>query len=175
MRFADNGDGTATISGTPSHRAVGVYPLTLTAKNKNGTATQAFTLTVTRAPAIQKIPATTAGVGVPLHLAVRATGYPVPALAESGPLPVGLSFTDSGNGTTTIAGTAADGSGGALLRCGIPRQRPRMIRMLCGSDRGCEAVKGDPEPVAGRDVGGDLVAAAAQVLDEGMTGGQDPR
>ena len=42
------------------------------------------------------------------------------------------------------------------------------------SEGGCEAVKGDPEPVAGRDVGGDLVAAA-DVLDEGMTGGQDPR
>jgi len=50
-----------------------------------------------------------------------------------------------------------------------------MVRMLCGSEGGCEAVKGDPEPVAGRDVGGDLVVAAAQVLDEGMTGGQDPR
>jgi len=50
-----------------------------------------------------------------------------------------------------------------------------MIRMLCGSDRGCEAVKGDPKPVAGTDVGGDLVVAAAHVLDEGMTGGQDPR
>jgi hypothetical protein len=45
-----------------------------------------------------------------------------------------------------------------------------MIRMRCGSDGGCEAVKGDPEPVAGRDVGRDLVVAAAQVLDEGMTG-----
>ena len=47
--------------------------------------------------------------------------------------------------------------------------------MLCGSDGGCEAVKGDPEPVAGRDVGDDLVVAAAQVLDEGMTGGQESR
>ena len=47
--------------------------------------------------------------------------------------------------------------------------------MLCGSDGGCEAVKGDPEPVAGRGVGDDLVVAAAQVLDEGMTGGQESR
>jgi len=50
-----------------------------------------------------------------------------------------------------------------------------MIRMLCGPDGGGEVVKGDPEPVAGRDVGGDLVVGAAHVLDEGMTGGQDPR
>ncbi len=49
IRFADNGDGTATISGTPEKAAAGVYPLTLTARNKYGTATQAFTLTITKA------------------------------------------------------------------------------------------------------------------------------
>jgi len=112
VRFADNSDGTATISGTPAHAAAGAYPLTLTARNKNGTASQAFTLTVTRAPAIRKIPTTRARVGVPLKLTVRATGYPSPALAESGPLPAGLKFTDNGNGTALIAGTPAAGSGG---------------------------------------------------------------
>jgi YVTN family beta-propeller protein len=56
VRFTANGDGTATISGTPRRAAAGPYRLTLTARNKNGTATQAFTLTVTRAPAIRKIP-----------------------------------------------------------------------------------------------------------------------
>ena len=112
VRFTDNGDGTATISGTPRNAAAGVYPLTLTARNKYGTATQAFTLTVTRAPAIQKIPTITARVGAALRLTIRATGYPAPALAESGPLPGGLTFTDNGNGTATIAGTLAASSGG---------------------------------------------------------------
>ena len=46
------------------------------------------------------------------------------------------------------------------MRCAIRGQRRRMILMLCGSEGGCEAVKGDAEPVAGRDVGGDLVVAA---------------
>ena len=41
-----------------------------------------------------------------------ATGYPAPALAESGALPDGLSFTDNGNGTAAIAGTPAGGSSG---------------------------------------------------------------
>ena len=45
VRFSDNKDGTATISGTPVRTAAGVYPLTLTARNKYGAATQAFTLT----------------------------------------------------------------------------------------------------------------------------------
>ena len=89
-----------------------MYPLTLTARNKNGTATQAFTLTVTRAPAIRKIWTIRVRVGAALRLTVRATGYPAPSLAESGPLPGGLSFTDNGDGTAVVAGTPAAGSGG---------------------------------------------------------------
>ena len=112
VRFADSGGGTATISGTPAKTAAGVYRLTLTARNKNGTATQAFTLTVTRAPALPKIRTIRARVGAALHWTIRATGYPPPALAESGPLPRGLTFTDNGNGTATIAGTPAAGSRG---------------------------------------------------------------
>jgi PKD repeat protein len=113
VRFADKSDGTATISGTPASSAAGVYPLTLTARNKTGTATQAFTLTVTRVPAIRQIRATRARVGVALRLTIQATGYLPPSLAESGPLPAGLSFTDNGNGTAVIAGTPAAGSSGS--------------------------------------------------------------
>ena len=89
-----------------------MYPLTLTARNKNGTATQAFTLTVTRAPALPRIRTIRARAGAALHRIIRATGYPAPALAESGPLPRGLTFTDKGNGTAVIAGTPAAGSRG---------------------------------------------------------------
>jgi len=67
---------------------------------------------VTRAPDIRKIRTIKASVGAALSLTVRATGYPAPALAESGPLPGGLSFTDNGNGTAVIAGTPAAESGG---------------------------------------------------------------
>jgi YVTN family beta-propeller protein len=112
VRLTDNGDGSATISGTPPKAAAGRYPLTLTASNANGTATQAFTLTITRPPAITKIPTIRATQGTHLSRTVRATGYPPPALAESGPLPTGLSFTDEGNGTAVIAGTPAAGSAG---------------------------------------------------------------
>ena len=112
VKFTRDSNGTATISGTPSGMAAGVYPLTLTARNPTGTATQAFTLTITRAPRIQKIPAANAKVGVPLHLTITTTGYPAPALIESGPLPARLSFTDHGNGTAAITGTPAPGSNG---------------------------------------------------------------
>ena len=95
VRFADNGHGTATISGTPRKAAAGVYPLTLTARNKYGTATQAFTLTITRAPDIRKIPTIRAEIGAALRLTVRAIGYLPPALAETGLLPDGLTFADA--------------------------------------------------------------------------------
>ena len=106
VTFADNGDGSATISGTPAKSAIGVYTLTLTAKSFAGTATQTFTLTITKAPVIKKIPTTTASVGAALSLTITASGSPAPALTESGSLPEGVTFTDNGNGTATIAGTA---------------------------------------------------------------------
>ena len=113
VHFADNGDGTATISGTPAGTALGPYTVTLTAKNKAGTATQSFTLTIWKAPAIAKIPATTATIGTPMHLAITATGYATPVLTESGTLPSGLSFTSTGNGHAAISGTPAAGTAGS--------------------------------------------------------------
>ena len=43
------------------------------------------------------------------------------------------------------------------------------------SDCQCEVVEGVPEPVVVVDVGGDVVVAAAHILHEGMTGGEDLR
>lgn len=51
--FHDNGDGTATLSGTPASGTAGGYDLTLTATSSLGEDDQAFTLTVGKAtPAI---------------------------------------------------------------------------------------------------------------------------
>jgi hypothetical protein len=46
VSFQDNGDGTATLSGTPAMGTAGNYPFTITASNGIGTNTQSFTLTV---------------------------------------------------------------------------------------------------------------------------------
>jgi len=115
VKFTRDGNGTATISGTLSGTAAGPYPLTLTARNTTGTATQAFILTITKAPRIKKIPKMTAKIGVPVHRTITTTGYPAPALTQSGPLPAGLSFTDQGNGTAAITGTPAPGTRGRYL------------------------------------------------------------
>ncbi len=51
MTFHDNGDGTASLSGTPTHGSGGKYSITVTASNEVGNdATQSFTLTVNEAP-----------------------------------------------------------------------------------------------------------------------------
>jgi hypothetical protein len=95
--------GTATISGTPT--AGGVFTLKITAKNNAGTSTaQTFTLTVSQAPKITSAATTTATVGTALSFTVKTSGYPAPAITESGALPGGVTFTDA-NGTATIAGT----------------------------------------------------------------------
>jgi hypothetical protein len=111
VKFTDNADGTATLAGTPTGRSQGVYPLTFYA-NGGGFARQSFTLTVNRAPGLRHVGTVHAPIGTAMDQALKATGYPVPSLTESGALPAGLSFTDNGNGTGDIAGTPAPGSGG---------------------------------------------------------------
>ena len=47
VTFTDNGDGTATLAGTPAANSAGVYPLTLTASNGDQPdSVQSFTFTV---------------------------------------------------------------------------------------------------------------------------------
>ncbi|HEX3842707.1 MAG TPA: putative Ig domain-containing protein, partial [Acidimicrobiales bacterium] len=54
VTFHDNGNGTATLSGTPGAGTAGTYPITITASNGiSPDANQSFTLTVNPAPATQ--------------------------------------------------------------------------------------------------------------------------
>ena len=113
VTFKDNGNGTATIAGTPAAGTAGTYPITITANNGVGTpATQTFTLTVDQAPAITSANSTTFTVGSADTFTVTTTGKPVSALSESGALPSPVTFKDNGNGTSTIAGTPAAGTAG---------------------------------------------------------------
>src|ERR1039457_7637280 len=104
------------------------------------------------------------------------TGRRLPPRFGAGPLPARPPRRDLQAGRSS-AGRRAPGpepSGGTVALChsrAASENDPHALRV----DGGCEAVKGDPEPVAGRDVGGDLVVAAAHVLHEGMTTGQDTR
>jgi hypothetical protein len=105
LSFTNNLNGTATIAGTPTRS--GRYPLVLHATNTAGSATQTLQITVDQAPTVSVRSAKTAKVGHRLHITVRSTGYPKPALTESGTLPSGVTFVDGGNGTGRLSGTPA--------------------------------------------------------------------
>ncbi len=88
VSFTDNGDGTATLSGTPAVGTNGVYSLTITATNGiPPDASQSFTLTVDAAPIITSASGTTFSESQPGTFTVTTTGYPTPALSETGTLP----------------------------------------------------------------------------------------
>jgi outer membrane protein assembly factor BamB len=109
VTFTDNGDGTATVVGTPSAAALGPYPLTFTATNGVGVpAQQAFLLTVGQAPAITSRASATFTVGAAGSFSVQGSGSPTPAFSETGPLPAGVTLSDDG----TLAGTPAPGTDG---------------------------------------------------------------
>lgn len=114
LLYADNGDGTGTISGTPIAGSNGSYALVFTATNGIGAnAVQPFTLTVNLSLAISSVDATTCVVGSACTFTVTTSGVPVPSLVQSGAtLPSTLAFVDNGNGTATLSGTADPGTGG---------------------------------------------------------------
>ncbi len=77
VTLVDNGDGTATLSGTPATGTAGVYSLGLTASNGVGTAAQqTFTLTVHEKPVITSDGSATFDVGEPGSFTVTTTGLP---------------------------------------------------------------------------------------------------
>jgi len=112
VTFIANSDGTATISGTPAAGWNGNYFLTITARNSFGSAQQSYVLTVGQGLAITSANTKTFSVGTASSFTVRATGTPTPTLSLSGTLPAGIAFTNNGNGTATLAGNAAPGTGG---------------------------------------------------------------
>ncbi|HTU88762.1 MAG TPA: putative Ig domain-containing protein, partial [Gemmataceae bacterium] len=115
VTFTDNGDGTAALDGVPADGTKGTYHFSITAGNGVGSDfTQNFTLTVTQAqaPAITSGSSATFTAGQGGSFTVTATGSPTPSLTESGAMPGGVTFTDNGNGTATLAGAPDAGSGG---------------------------------------------------------------
>ncbi len=101
--FTDNGNGTATIGGTPT--ANGTYKLKVHATSTTGRAIQNLTLVINQAPAFTTAATKTVKHGHAVVINVKTTGYPHPAITQVG-LPGGLTLTDNGNGTAKVTGTA---------------------------------------------------------------------
>jgi hypothetical protein len=119
LTFQDNGDGTATIFGTPVDGGVpvgGTYTVDLTAANGIGrNATQVLIVTVLEAPTLGGATSGTFYVGTAHNVVITTSPNSPPntaRLTETGKLPSGLKFTDNGNGTASITGTAAPNTGG---------------------------------------------------------------
>jgi large repetitive protein len=116
MHLVDNGNGTAILSGTPNKNSGGVYEPTIEATFGTGasavTVDQLFTLFVFRTPTIKtrSIPAAT--VNSQYSATIGTKGFPPPLMSESGALPGGVTFTDDGDGSATVAGTPASGTEG---------------------------------------------------------------
>ncbi len=115
LTLTDNGNGTATIAGTPAAGTGGVHSIALTATNGvEPDATQTLDLTVNEAPVVTTLPTAAFAVGSAGSFSVAATpGHPAATtLTATGDLPAGMTFTDNGDGTATVSGTPADGSAG---------------------------------------------------------------
>jgi hypothetical protein len=106
VTFTDNGNGTATLGGTPNPNTGGVYPITITATNGVGSpVTKAFTLTVDQLPVITSASSDVITSGAAMSpFTVTDAGYPFPTLRATG-LPLGLRLTDNLNATATISGS----------------------------------------------------------------------
>jgi len=108
----DNGNGTATIVGTPTAPG-STATITLTASNDPGSATQTLTINVDPAPTFKSSsgsPTFTVGKASSFGVTVNA-GFPSTTTFTVTGLPKGLSAKSSGN-TVTISGTPPAGSTG---------------------------------------------------------------
>ncbi len=115
VSFHDNGNGTATIAGTPTASAQGTYSVTISASNGVGNAaTQTLKLTVAEAPKITTGNRLTVRDGRAVRFIVRTSGNPTPTINATGRLPRGLGLYVGQNGTATLSGTPAAGQRGVF-------------------------------------------------------------
>ena len=107
LSLKDNGNGTATLTGTPN-ASVSNPNITLTFKDALGlTATQAFTISINHAPSFTSTAVTKDNVGSIYTYNITTTD---PDIGDSrtisaSALPSWLTFQDNGNGTATLTGT----------------------------------------------------------------------
>ncbi|MCL4559166.1 MAG: sortase [Chloroflexi bacterium] len=107
LTFVDNGDGTATLSGTPTIGTGGMHTFTITAANAAGSAEQVFTLEIDERPTLTSADRVTFSAEMLNTFTVISHGFPVAALSQTGTLPDGVTFQDNRDGTASLSGTPA--------------------------------------------------------------------
>lgn len=134
LNFHDNGNGTATISGTPTTP----YSTTclvgpgincgIEATNSQGTIYQSFSVNVTSAPMANLVAPYSATfiVGAPNSALLTETGATTPVTWSlisaylDGTIPSWLTLQDNGNGTAYLTGTPPPGSTGSFQLNVVP-------------------------------------------------------
>ncbi len=117
LTFVDNGDGTGTLSGTLVSGTTGTYSLLFEADNSVGVATtQTLTVTIPTAPVFTSGASASwkAGSTVAWTVSATDTDSASPSLSVASGLTgalANLHFVNNGNGTGTLSGTLAGGSG----------------------------------------------------------------
>jgi hypothetical protein len=127
MSFRDNGNGTATISGSTTagsdikrvacQTLNGIVKCTgITASNAQGSVTQDTAVYINAAPHPQlTIPAATFVAGTPNSVQVTTTGATTPVVFHFRPEELSwLNFQDRGNGTGVLSGTPPVGTAGSF-------------------------------------------------------------
>ncbi|HEV3341913.1 MAG TPA: putative Ig domain-containing protein, partial [Pirellulales bacterium] len=110
VTLTDIHNGTATLASTAG-AAGGVYSFTINATNGIGTAaSQPFTLTIGTPPSFTSNGSANFTAGTAGSFTVTTTGTPTDSISATG-LPAGVSLTDNGNNTATLASTAAAQAG----------------------------------------------------------------
>ena len=106
LHFQDHGNGTASLTGTPT--TGGVFNISFTAANGIGSAAvKSFTLAVNQAPSITSANSAVFDIHLLNSFTVTTIGTPAPSITRTGSLPGGVSFVDNHNGTGTLSGTPA--------------------------------------------------------------------
>ena len=107
LTFTDNGNNTATLTGTPADANVGQHNTVLTATDPNGVvATQSFTITVNGLPEFSSSPTLTTNEDSVYTYNITVTDQDGDTTTITAPtLPGWLSFSDNGDNTATITGT----------------------------------------------------------------------
>jgi RHS repeat-associated protein len=123
VNFNDNGNGSATLSGTPATGTIGTYPITITATNSVGTnATQNFSLTVTQpALSISSLgPDSTAPGGAAFTLTVNGTSFASGAVVEWNGTSLTTSFVSATQLTASVPAALIASAGIATITVANP-------------------------------------------------------
>jgi len=108
LRLTPHGDGSATIEGTATG-PVGDLAVEVTAQSASGASYERLTVTVQQAPSFGSRGPVVFVAGERSSRVIRTVGFPAAGIGLEGELPVGLAFTDNGDGTASIAGTPVGG------------------------------------------------------------------